>query len=277
MLASIRDAAMVALAPSSPLDKVLVTHPPVSGLAYYDISDALEHINLRSWLALKPEMPQGEVGWPVGYSMDKLAEAHAVMGTYGLGVCENYEKFYDCDKEEGPLPREKVMVAGLTEVDLRAEAIEVLGLIDFFDKMEKMGEFIDLEAGLTSRHGFTSEKAYWNYVGSRLESLAKKLPTDLTRIMLVGENSTHPTFLRTLREAMERSGHGYLFNPGGVFDDRVSIRTGKDDSGMINPTFASARGAAKYARRRQELELWPVCQEGIEDALIEEERGRLEL
>ncbi|KAM5375293.1 hypothetical protein ACJZ2D_006122 [Fusarium nematophilum] len=220
MFASLRDAATTALAPSSPLDRVAVTTPPMPGLADYDLVDALEYA--------------------------KLTEAHAVMAAHGLGLCENYDNMDLCTEEELLMPLEKVMVVGLTEMDLRAEVMKAQGPFSMFSDV--IDRFVYLEAGLNARDGFQSEEAFWAYAGSRLKMLVSRLPMKLTRVWLVGENSTHPAFLGALREAMEGSGHGYVF--GGVRDEQVLVR-----GEAISPTFSSARSAVQYARWRQQAPL----------------------
>lgn len=268
MIASLRDAASTALAPSSPLDRVVITTPPIIGLADYDLIDALEYASLRPWVCFDfcEELPYADPGFPfgpgVGYP-EEVTEAHAVMAAHGVGLCENYDNLDLCFDEEQSMPLEKVMVVGLTEIDLRAEVIKTQGSFPMFP--DGVDRVVDLTVGLNARDGFLSEKAFWAYIGGRLKMLVSRLPGKLTRVWLVGENSTHPAFLDSLREAIEGSGHGYDAGQG-VNDSERGLTIG----GTINPTFSSARGAAQYARWRQEAPLG--CYESRE--CKDERRGK---
>ncbi|KAJ4250978.1 hypothetical protein NW762_011628 [Fusarium torreyae] len=254
MLISLREATASAL--NTTLDRVAISHPPIPGLAAYDLSDALEYASLRPWVAPDAELPWPEVLWPflsAGMYIEELTEAHAVMGALGIGLCENYKNLFDCQKEQQFFPVEKVMVTGLSEADLRAE---VIGARAPFDALEndRIERLVDLEAGLNACGTFDSDKIYWDHVGGRLRNLLDKLPAKvtLTRVMLVGENSTHPAFLERLRDALESSGYS---------QDRMLITKGEAND-AIDPTFSSARGAAQYARWRQEAPMG--CLEPIE-------------
>ncbi|EEU35826.1 uncharacterized protein NECHADRAFT_77205 [Fusarium vanettenii 77-13-4] len=263
MLTSLRDAATTALAPINPLDRVVVTTPPMPGLADYDLIDALEYASLRPWVCSDfcEELPYADPGFPfgpgVGYP-EELTEAHAVMAGHGLGLCEDYDNLDLCFNEEQSMPLEKVMVVGLTETDFRAEVMKTQGSFPEFPDI--IYGFVDLTAGLNARGGFQSEEAYWAYIGSRLKMLVSRLPMKLTRVWLAGENSTHPAFLDTIREAIEGSGHGYVFGQGGVDAGQLLER-----SGAISPTFSSARGAAQYARWRQQAPLGCYERPGCKD------------
>ncbi|KAM6534489.1 hypothetical protein FALCPG4_004124 [Fusarium falciforme] len=263
MFTSLRDAATTALAPINPLDRVVVTTPPMPGLADYDLIDALEYASLRPWLCSDfcEEVPYADPGFPfgpgVGYP-EELTEAHAVMAAHGLGLCENYDNLDLCFNEELSMPLEKAMVVGLTEMDFRAEVMKTRGSFpEFPDVVDK---FVDLTVGLNAREGFQSEEAFWAYIGSRLKMLVSRLPMKLTRVWLVGENSTYPAFLDTLREAIEGSRHGYVFGQGGIDAEQLLER-----GGAISPTFSSARGAAQYARWRQQAPLGCYERPGCKD------------
>lgn len=89
------------LSPSSPLDRVVVTTPPITGLADYDLVDAIEYAGLRPWICsnLCKELPYADPGFPMRPRFsypDRVTEAHAVMAAQGLGLCENYDNLDLC-------------------------------------------------------------------------------------------------------------------------------------------------------------------------------------
>lgn len=258
MLVSLRDATLLTLA--SPLDRVAVSHPPIPGLTEYDLSDALEHASLRPWLSSR--LPRPKIGWPplpeAGMYPAHLTEGHAVFVAHKHGLCENYKNLFDCWDEEEQMPLEMVLVAGFTKGDLRAEVMMIEAPFDGFQRV--MEKLVDLAAGLDGINKFKSEEAFWEHIRNQLEALVSRLPTGLTMVLLTGENATHPSFLRALRDAV---GDGQGRNEEG----RALVMDG--EGGVINPAFASARGSAQYARWRQEA---PIGCEEPKNCQDEQER-----
>lgn len=249
MLASLRDAASTML--STSLDRVAISHPPISGLARYDLYDALDHVGLKPWLAEDSILPRPELnrqGLPGGgLYPEQLTELHAVYAAHGYGLCEHYTDLFMCWEEENKMSRETVMVAGLTTGDLRAELVTLQTPFYAFQPERHDNHFVDLTAGLDTADRFESDKEYWAHVRNQLGSHIYKSQTRLSMVLLTGENATHPDFLYALREAMVDNGY---HRPG------LLLQT---EGRVINPTYASARGAAHYAWWRQEA---PVgCQE----------------
>lgn len=243
MLASLRDATNNALA--SPLDRVAVTHPPIPGLTEYDLSDALEHVGLRPWLA--SHLPRPKIGWPplpeAGLYPEQLTEGRAVFAAHKRGLCEKYQNLWDCKEEEDQMKLEAVMVVGFTKGDLRAEVVRLRAPFDWNQGIEE--RLVDFSAGLDAIDNFESHTAYWAHVRNRLQTLLLKLPIRLTMVLLAGEKATHTGFLISLRDALMES--EYVLG-----DNEGQVLVIGDEGGVIDPVFASARGAAQYARWRQE-------------------------
>ncbi|CAG7559029.1 unnamed protein product [Fusarium equiseti] len=125
--------------------------------------------------------------------------------------------------------------------------------------------FVDLELGLA-----TAEKKsnFWARVTERLQGFCGTVQEGfrLDTVLLTGENATHPDFLRALRTALLGSGYMQREGDGGK---KVSFAHEMERSAAIDPIFASARGAAQYARWRQEAPIG--CEE---QDRCEEERRR---
>ncbi|KAF7556120.1 hypothetical protein G7Z17_g1598 [Cylindrodendrum hubeiense] len=261
MLVDLRNAATLALA--SPIDRVAVSHPPIIGLTEYDLSDALEYAGLRPWLA--SELPRPKRQWPplpqAGMYPAKLTEGHAVFAAHKKGLCENYKDLFECWEEEEPMALETVLVAGFTKGDIRAEVLSLQAPFESFQDEEVIDKFWNLSGGLDVADEFGSREEYWDFVRYRLELLVSGLPKRLTMVMLTGENATHPGFLNTLLYVLRR--RGYSLGNG---EDQVLVVSGE---GHVDPEYASARGAAQYARWRQEAPIG--CME-VKDC--EDERRR---
>ena len=78
----------------------------------------------------------------------------------------------------------------------------------------------------------------------------------VSALILLGENADMPVFKEVLKDAMSGSQKFTLLLDPKVIDgtrnDTSSI-TGTRIEGVANPLWAAARGAAKYARWRQEV------------------------
>lgn len=252
MLMALRDAVSLALA--RPLASVAVSHPPVSGLAAYDLADALEHAGLRPWLTSEPA--------EAGLYPARLTEAHAVFAAYGQGLCNNYKDLFECWEEEERMVHHTALLVGFTRGDLRAEVVALRAPFEWDQGVVDM--FVDLGAGLDGMGNFESAVAFWAHVRDQLTAVARR--ARLTRVMLVGENVTDSRFIDVLKDAL--GGSGYAVG-GGMIQDEAHILAVPDRDGVVDPTFASARGAAQYARWRQEAPFG--CRERRE---CEEEREK---
>ncbi|CAI7675031.1 unnamed protein product [Penicillium discolor] len=101
-------------------------------------------------------------------------------------------------------------------------------------------QLVDYELGL-DRFLEKEEAALWNRLHSQLQ------------IVPPGESVTHPRCLATLRDSISELSPGV-----------VNIKL------VMDPTFAAARGAALYARRRQEVQSNCVEQSECEETRLHE-------
>lgn len=92
--------------------------------------------------------------------------------------------------------------------------------------------------------------AFWSYVGDKLAILPRESRSVPTRLLLGGENATDPEFLRVLMDVLGQTPAQVLNIFGGP--NNTGSLEGFDGEVFHDPLFASARGAALYARRRQE-------------------------
>ncbi|KAI0379650.1 hypothetical protein F5Y04DRAFT_127281 [Hypomontagnella monticulosa] len=234
MFAALRDATSTALA--IPIDRVVVTHPVLPGLTVADIADALDYAGLRPWLGAGPAEPPAHAGlYP-----SKLIEGNAVYATHGFGLCGDFKDLFECGEEEENMPLHTILLAGLTRRDLRAEVVRLRAPFNADQRL--LARFVDLGAGTDAMERYVSSDAFWGHVQKQLEASVRQSPAPLTKVMLTGENATHPSFLATLKDALARC--GYHAGEGGI---QLEV-----DEQVGDPTFASARGAAQYARWRQE-------------------------
>jgi hypothetical protein len=158
---------------------------------------------------------------------------------------------------------ETTIVVGISPTDLRGDIIRTWSA--FTDLQPRRGDrtFVDLELGLAASE---DKPNFWARVTERLQVFCDTVPKGfrLDTILLTGENATHPAFLQALRNALV--GNGYLQGESYSGENISFVHEGGT---VIDPVFASARGAAQYARWRQEAPIG--CEE---QDRCEEERRR---
>ncbi|EXA32352.1 hypothetical protein FOVG_16398 [Fusarium oxysporum f. sp. pisi HDV247] len=262
ILVSLRDVTSIAV--TSPMDRVAVSHPRIQGLAESDLWDALEYAHIRPWVAAGLPRPKVVLPLPAagGYP-SQLLESYAVFAGHGKGLCKHYKNFWQCAEEQDNVPLETTLVVGITPTDLRGEIIRTRSA--FTDLQPRHGDraFVDLELGLATSE---DNPDFWARVAERLQGFCGIVPEGfwLDTILLTGENATHPAFLQALRSALV--GNGFLQRES---DSGEKISFVHEGGAVIDPVFASARGAAQYARWRQEAPIG--CEE---QDRCEEERRR---
>lgn len=95
-----------------------------------------------------------------------------------------------------------------------------------------------------------SADTLWDGLRTNLLALPQETPGPITHVLLAGESATHPRFLAILRDALAEMSLTLSVGP------QLTTRDSRDLVNLetiIDPTFAAARGAALYARRRQDV------------------------
>ena len=243
-----------------PIYRVAVSLPSIPALTPEDLTDALEHADLRNWL---------DRDTPRDYPPKHVAQSRAVFAGNGHGLCGTYTDHLYCEFEDSDLPRRLALFVSLTRHALYA-SLDVVGSA-FPRWMSDGPRVLDFEAGLEHGRGrFASDADYWAHVRAQIVGLVRgnaKRPLEV--VLLGGENATHGAFLATLRDALAE------LSPVSVEPPNV------DTAAVADPAFAAARGMAVFARRRQEVpghckEL-PKCEKQRKAERAGEREGRAEL
>lgn len=244
---------------SQPLDRVAVATPGISSISSL-VNAALEDLNLSTWVGDSPWYPR------------RLAEADAIYAANGFGLCSKYQDLWQCtDEFEDSLDTSfftifysrHLLYTSITQT-ISGEALSRFN----WDTVQ----LLDFELGLDrllQTNG--SHDALWSRLRSKLLVLPREYPYSLSHILLAGESATHPHFLATLKDALAE------IMPILPVDLQTNVPDHADSatvSKIVDPTFAASRGAALYARRRQEVQ--GHCTESPEcESIRERERARV--
>jgi len=115
--------------------------------------------------------------------------------------------------------------------------------------------FFSNASGLANLDVAASPAAFWKQIQQDLVKLPMEYLTHMTKVVLTGDESiATPEFQRTLKNAL----HEVSMSRVSTFKDHRNLDVDAlfdaaiETSGLQNPVFAAARGAALYARWRQE-------------------------
>lgn len=209
---------------SQSLDRVAVTDPGFQSLKSATINAALRMLDLRTW-----------IGDSIYYAHQIVEEA-AVYAANGYGLCTDYLDPSHCSDEFAESPDPTVLFVSYNRNLLYTSIVEGVTSEAFSRITRVEAQLVDYELGL-DRLLEKDEAALWDRLRSQLQILPRESEHPITHLLLAGESVTHPRFLATLRDSI------YELSP-----DVINIKLAMD------PTFAAARGAALYARRRQEVQ-----------------------
>ena len=101
---------------------------------------------------------------------------------------------------------------------------------------------VDFETGWDRLTKAPSQAQFWSQVKEQLQALPLADQRTITKVLLAGESVIDPNFLDTLKEALQEV-------TGGV---NLTFHREQCTHVVTNQVFAAARGAALYARWRQE-------------------------
>ena len=189
---------------------------------------------------------------------DTLEDLYATSAAYtglGMGLCRQYTDPYACEREEYHFPTQRLL-----HLDFTPESLS--GTIKSL-KSSKDGSveetFIDLDLGLgrlgevdtISMPRPQDSTVYWKAIASRIRALVRSFKPQITQLILTGSSATDRQFKAVVKDALRdlvaKSALEILLdNDKATNDDEM-------DRGQVTKfVFATAKGAAEFAKRRQE-------------------------
>jgi hypothetical protein len=212
-----------------------------------EITDVFDYLQIRNLMA-KPD------------SLEDLYATSSAYAGFGMGLCKQYTDPYACEREESHFSSQ-----WLLHLDFAPDSLS--GTIKRLNSVRdgSMQEaFIDPALGLRRLDGLNQkpdlesgeERAYWTAVINRIRTLVRSFKPQITQIILTGSSASDPQFKAAVKDALRDL----------VAESTLKILDGEGKDGKEGKDktpdliFATAKGAAEFAKRRQE---GPVrCVEG---------------
>lgn len=220
------------------LERIAVTSPDIQTLSPAMINTALQELDLQTWT--------GDCPWYPG----RLIEADTVYAAGGSGLCKDYHDLWGCSDEFESSGSPIILFVSFTRHALYTSiTIPINGeaLLRFANDEIKS---IDFELGLDRILEADEQDLLWARLRAQIKGFALSSGFRISDILLAGESATNPLFLANLKEALSELLDFYIEPRIAPWVFMGSTHEQKD----IELTFAAARGAALYARRRQEVQ-----------------------
>lgn len=243
---------------SQPVYCVAVTAPDLPPLNKGIINAALRDLNLHTWVGDSP------------FYTRRLVEADTVYAANGYGLCRNYQDLFECSDEFENSATPRVYLVFFSRRLLYTSIIRPTRGEALATYTSDKAQLLDFDVGLDRlAQAEPSDYASWDHLRRDLLVLPRESSGPITHVLLAGESATHPRFLAILRDVLADT--SLSLTPSSI-NPQPSTSDSRDlinIESIIDPTFAAARGAALYARRRQEVQ-----SECTEPAQCEIERSR---
>jgi hypothetical protein len=216
----------------------VLSSPAFIKLTTEEVSDVLDCVKLKNLMDDGP------------YTLDSVWSLSAAYAGYGRGLCPTYTDADTCEQEEWYFPSQSVL-----HIDFNRESLS--GTVHILKSIRNWGvdaAFIDPDLGhrhekawLTSEPENNSE-LYWAAVSARIRELVVSYHWCITELLLTGTSVTDARFKTALLDALhDVVAWDVLAALGGRGNDTVNTEEWNE---MF--AFATARGAAEVAKRRQE-------------------------
>lgn len=227
----------------APIAAVL-SSPDRIALTDEEIGDIFDYLKLQN-LMEEPE------------SLYQLYATSAAYAGYSKGLCRTYTDAYACEREESSLPHQRVL-----HLDLNFETLSgTLKTLQSAYDGSVDASFVDPDLGfgrenaqlfLASEDHRTSDQ-YWTAVSDRIRELVKSLQRvympHVTELLLTGPFATNKHFHNAIRTALlDQNTDKSVLASFGYRNDSLADQ----DEWQSLSSFATARGAAEIAKRRQE-------------------------
>ncbi len=160
-----------------------------------------------------------------------LGAPAAAAASQQWGMCAHYDDLYACEAEEEQMPIETVLAI---EYTTRAMIVTMFPLQAASSNSDELTR-ISMDLGSNNEEN----EGHWDGVRNMIQELpTMRDETPLTKVIVMGESANSKDFLDAVRKAL---------GPQVAADLMPSLNLHEFD-----PLYAVARGAAEFAKRKQE-------------------------
>ncbi|KAL8903304.1 MAG: hypothetical protein Q9207_004017 [Kuettlingeria erythrocarpa] len=211
----------------------VLSSPDRIRLTEEEVSDVLDYLNVRNLMSIPDDL-------------EDLYATSAAFAGYGYGLCRQYTDPYVCEREEQHFPPQRLLHVDFTLHSLSGTIKSLNTARD--GSADKM--FIDIDLGLAQLETFREEEMYWMAVRDRIRLLVHSYKPRITQVMLSGSAAGDRRFVDAVRDALYDLVSTTILR--GVHTGGTDV--GEHDAEGIADDFlyATAKGAAEFAKRRQE-------------------------
>ncbi|KAI1744310.1 hypothetical protein F4680DRAFT_444339 [Xylaria scruposa] len=208
---------------------VAIASPDGVSLTRYEIRDILDYLRMEDLIADKQNV-----------MFDQLFSLAATSAGYGDGLCASYTDAYECEKEQ-------LSFLNLWALHLDFSYHSFTGAMDWTSKARRLmahDYFVDLELGERHRPlgDVSKEQKHWDRVGMRIRQFANS-KRRVERLYLTGDSASEPRFLEAVTTALVD------FALPSVLE---TLEYTSSNASAKHYLFATSKGAAEFAKRRQE-------------------------
>lgn len=262
MMSKLKTETEAALGDGQKVTAAVLSSPDRIRLTNEEITDVFDYLGLRNLMA-EPD------------ALDSLYATSSAYAGFGRGLCEKYTDPYACEREESRFPNQRLLHLDFSPHSLSGTIKSLRNVKDgsldqaFIDpalglgNLDELGTKPDLEP--------EEESAYWTAVTNQIRTLVQSFKPQITQLILTGSSASDSRFKARVMDALRDL----------VAEDTLKVLTEKGEDGLEGKgkspdfIFATAKGAAEFAKRRQE---GPVkCVEGQKCTRVRERLEREEM
>lgn len=220
-----------------PVTAAVITSPERIRLTDRELDDVCYHSKLKNLMAI-PD------------SFEDLHATSAAYAGYGRGLCAHYTDAYECEYEAWVFPYHFLL-----HIDFSRDSLSgtIKGLKTAMDGSLRES-FIAPDLGLAQEEGQVTstsdihDSPYWTMVSSRIHELVVSFKLPVTDLLLTGESAGNPQFQAVLRDTL----HDIIAPDALAMFAEIGEESTSPEDQKYTFEFATARGAAEVAKRRQE-------------------------
>jgi hypothetical protein len=239
LISMLKTEAETTLGDGQKVTAAVLSSPDRIGLTAEEITDVFDYLQIRNLMA-EPD------------TFENLHATSSAYAGFGMGLCKQYTDPYACEREEVHFRDHWLLHLDFAPDSLSGTIKSLQSVRDglvheaFIDTALGLGRLDELNerAALET----DEERAYWTAVTNRIRGLVLSLKPKITQFILTGPSASDPRFktvvMDALRDLVAESAIEILDGDG---------KYGKEGTNAApDVVFATAKGAAEFAKRRQE-------------------------